>query len=212
MPENERFLSEEEIKKQLNQEGFEANEEGHGAAIIFGKKGPEMDKLRENIETNGVAANLETYLRLNKTVCLPYDELTANPKDSKEVLIAKSNLKPKLEKNIGLTWGISEGNEYGIRYVDNKMNIAEIFLDETKIATLANIKNEQERIDARLGELRKLGFRLMSDEEKKLPGKEGNDLHWDYIRFINDAGDLAEAYKKKLEQKSQEQQKAEFDF
>lgn len=54
-----------EIKKQINEEGFEEN-----AAVLIGKK-EDMPQMKERLETEGRTETLAAYIRLHKEIAVP---------------------------------------------------------------------------------------------------------------------------------------------
>ncbi len=64
-----------EIKKEINEEGFDEN-----AAVLIGKK-EEMPQLLEKLEKEGRAENLATFIKMHKEIALPKEEISSGLKE-----------------------------------------------------------------------------------------------------------------------------------
>jgi len=178
----------EEIDK-INKEGFEGNDES-GAAILIGKGGEEkgeenreMKRLRERVETEGRAADLETYLRMHKEIAVPKEEI--------------DNLPEEVEKGHYVMHGVYHDTErghqsYGILFFDKDGNIAHIIIDASKIeGTEEDEEWDREETKTRL---EKLGF-------KKAKGKASDFLHT-----------KSREYEEELERRKKEETATKFDY
>lgn len=130
-----------EVKKEIEQEGFEDN-----AAVVFGTK-EEAERKREVIEKEGYAENLGTYIRMHKEIVVPAEELNPSTRTSAKV-------------NMGLYTLRSSGSlGWCVKFYDKSENIARVYLDFDKIGELKEIAKEgavsklASGIEARLKEL-----------------------------------------------------------
>ena len=124
-------------KEAINKEGFEGDTEG-GAAVIIGKKeGGEIDQLRERVESEGQCADAATYVKLNKKIILPAEEVPDVTRTQK-----------------GKGWIGSTT----FRFVDKDGNIAEVNIDYAKIASMPTSGDWGMRRDCFADELKERGF------------------------------------------------------
>jgi len=132
-----------EVKEQINTEGFEGNEKG-GAAVIIGKEGEEIDKLRKRVESEGVCADAATYVRLNKSIGVPKEEYAG--KDFGEWINTQ-----KRRAWMGSTECV---------FIDSQGNIATLIIDYKKIKSIPkqNIENWEKLRDSFQQELKRYGF------------------------------------------------------
>jgi hypothetical protein len=130
------------IKDAINTEGFEGDERG-GATLIIGKKETgEIDRLRENTENEGRCADAATYVRLNKKVSVPAEEVPE-----------------EIKKLRGKIWiGSNVAN-----FIDSQGNIAEMDIDYDKIASIPKSTSWQRNRDALKIELAAKGFSFDPD-------------------------------------------------
>ncbi len=181
----EKFEIEPKLKKEINEEGWEKEDEESGAAVIIGKK-EEMPQLLEKLEKEGRAKNLGSYIKMHKEIALPKEEMS-------------EELKEKIKR--GLTF-LSYGGNF-IRYVDKDGNIADVEIDAEKISSI-DIQSGKE-LQERVGdELEKFGFLL--------PGKTGSVSTLEAEKIFKEIWKETQNYKEKIEEQIRQKKAKEFDF
>ncbi len=149
MNNQEKIAVDPQIKKEINEEGFEEN-----AAVLVGKK-EEMPQMLERLEKEGMAENLATYIKMHKELALPNREIN-------------ESLLKEMEQNRGLCW--LERDDF-LYYIDSDLNIARVKIDALKISSIKSVAIEGESINwnkyrsqlnKEYDELKKLGFKFVS--------------------------------------------------
>ncbi len=145
-----------EVKKQINEEGFEGDKEG-GAAVIIGKK-EEMPQLEKKLETEGNAPDVASYIRIHKEIALPKEEM------GQFGTLALEN------KGLVLSGNISKdiGSDYQVCFIDGNGNLARIRFDDfDKIYSVKSRPNKNEPAANTIArEMEKLGFRPVDQNNK----------------------------------------------
>lgn len=116
MNNQEKIAVDPQIKKEINEEGFD-----EGAAVIVGKK-EEMPQMLERLEKEGMAENLGAYIKMHKEIALPNTEMT-------------EEIKEKVLEQKGLIWRETFFDDWILpyQYIDKDGNIAAVILDSKKI-------------------------------------------------------------------------------
>jgi len=140
------------IKEEINKEGFEAEDEESGSAVLIGKE-EEMPRLLDKLEKESRAKNLGAYIRMHKVIAVPKNEI---PTEHKELLGSL---------NAGIAY-VSEWRSGGliIRYIDRDHNIATVELDPQHTGFLAE-KDVRYAKDEVKSKLRELGFTITEDRD-----------------------------------------------
>jgi len=197
-------------KDEINKEGFEGN-----AALIIGKRdnprqegaklgesgNEELDVLEQKLESEGRAADLRTYIKLNKKIIVPAKKLGE--------YLNKGKI---LTDRIGCcSYNVMVG-EHGDRahidYIDGEGNAVTVDIDSfEKVAELKSIFSEKERIQH--GHMYRSYVQAKFKEMIKSLG-----LRWIESGSVHDQLFIiaAERYKLELEQESEEAVRKEFDL
>ncbi len=126
------------LKEQINKEGWEDN-----ASVIIGKEGEEIDNLKERLESDNKCIDAATYIRLNKIICVPTNEID-----------------PDFKKSITVGDGWIINNK--LIYIDKEKNIVKVVIDFNNISSISE-KNRQflkEEVADFIEELNPYGFRV----------------------------------------------------
>ncbi len=183
MNNQEKIAVDPQIKKEINEEGFEEN-----AAVLVGKK-EEMPQMLERLEKEGMAENLATYIKMHKELALPNREIN-------------ESLLKEMEQNRGLCW--LERDDF-LYYIDSDLNIARVKIDALKISSIKSVAIEGESINwnkyrsqlnKEYDELKKLGFKFVSFMD----------------RFPISIQLCIRDYNKKIDKELEERTDQEFDF
>src|SRR6185436_51149 len=135
-----------QIIDQINKEGFEGNEEG-GATLIIGKKGGELDRLKQRVEKRNQYVDVATYVRLNKTIAVPNENV---PED--------------LKKQIGRGWVTPSvvGSE-NLTYIDKEGNVAKVNFVFSQIASINSENQWVDPVSQLKQELSMIGFKRVEE-------------------------------------------------
>jgi len=180
-----------------------------GAAVLVGTRS-EVDQARKRLETEGVAKDLETYLRLHKELVVPSDFL-------------KDNRYEKLADAVGYFRVVDNfnGKNTDIEYIDSNGNFARVeilcdLIDDVEIKNKqTKLKNDLEYQRSRERNYSEADYLFNLDRLKevlfvkleKLGFKKAKDP-----RIIEKFTWAKENYRDWVENKLIEQAKNEFDF
>ena len=181
-----------EVKKGLNEEGFESETPDSGAAILVGKK-EEMPQMQEKLEKEGRAKDLASYIRLHKKIVMLANEIPQLPPE------ATSRIVPGFGS---LTDMLIKHPYIELLYVDKEGNIAEVEIkpelieDRTRKSDGEKIIYNEEMIQRAIHsigyDLRNLGFNIESRPE-----------------LIKN---LVQNYRARLSDRLRQEEKKKFDF
>jgi len=151
----------EEIKKNLNNV-VEKSDDGEGEAVVNIGTREELDKMREKAEINEKYADVATFIRLNKEIIVPAEEV------KKSKILAKE----KLEKGMALL--VHEARlqatdpDYLI-FLDKDGNIARVLIKNyDSIVSLKNNHNDRRTDQFKFKEeAKKSGFDILLDGEDR---------------------------------------------
>ena len=190
------FKIDPEIKKEINEGGFEIGEEGEGgAAVLIGKK-EEMPNLEARLENEGRAANLESYLRIHKEVIIPKDFIDKEIERVKPIEPTKKGSFFLDERSLG-------SKMLDLYYIDSAGDLAKVKIDLKKIdTTKKDLENKTE--------LRKIA--LKAQEKLKDLGFETGLLFSQSRNQGNEIDIIIERYKQQLKSANLENAKEKFNF
>lgn len=192
------------FRDEINREGFEGDN-----AVLFGKK-EDMPRLLNQLEQEGKADDLETYIRMHKEIRLPKNEISNKLLDAVET-------KKRLVWFINATCG--GGEEYSgmpnsiiYYFIDKDANIASFDIDPQKLTPTRKIIEEKKTDPFRRDQLyyEKL-YKFISEQFEEL-GFIEMGANKDENCFVDDINEAIANYQKKLEAKFRQKQKENFDF
>jgi hypothetical protein len=161
----EKFEINPKLKKEINEEGWEKEDEESGAAVIIGKK-EEMGRLRERLESEGKTKDLASYIRLHKEIFLPNSEI--DDKLRQELLENKGSYDLKLTNK--------EEGEWKLDYIDKDGNIARVNIVASNIASFLEAKEKFEK--------------KYEEINTEAPEQKQRDLEWLKRTVVNHLGNL----------------------
>ena len=177
----------EQAKADINKEGWEEN-----AAVIIGTP-EERAILRERLEKGEMAADLGTYIRMNKQLWVQQED----PEMSEDLKKRLEDMKGKYESSFGLL--------KDFYYVDGDGNIAKVNMDTSRISAYKNIPTPNQGYNFELKDkiaedLEKLKFRSFDRENRQ--DLEADKAIWEAIN----------KKRERLEKEAKERKIKEFDF
>lgn len=210
-----KFEIDPKLKKEINEEGWEAQDKESGAAILIGEK-KEMPGLLEKLYTGEKTVDLGTYLRLHKNIILPLAE------------VRDLELKETIQKNVRLFGLFTSlyGIDATIKYIDKEGNVSIVKIKE--FSNIAELDEKIEKAKKKFGmtvdnrvilseELQNLGFVTSQRFSGSTTERTNADISCEELKEIfNKITKEEEKYQERLEKAAAEaeaKEKAEeFDF
>lgn len=165
-------------KEKINAEGWEDN----AMAVIGTAK--ERERVRKLVESEGRAADLSSFIRLNKKIVVPAEFV------SETILKVLSSPDRKMGSAGFLSTG---GFRYALYFFDKDLNLAEVKLNLNKIDEFKSLS------------VSAAGEKLLAELQQLQFSFDQAGSFWGFSR-------IKEAYQEHLEVQGSEQAKKEFDF
>ena len=226
MNNQEKIAIDPQIKKEINEEGFEyGGRDDEEAAVLIGKK-EDMPQMLERLEKEGMAEDLGSYIKMHKEIALPNTEIT---EEIKEKVFEQKGL--IWQRNLGNNKDFNAYNNTEYKYIDKDGNIANVRIDPEKINDFKEeagnvfIRESNKRKDGYYknsfngkvidlinlkylinGELKKMGFNIIDDTKDYT---EEYRLNSELLQKINQA---ISDHQYKIKQSLENKEKEEFDF